>query len=466
MAKQRHSFLDALASTFGGSDVDLHAVFKILHTILHRAKTKWWLPRYHTAFAREWSVGVILVALPCVSAGDSWRDRPRWKLNGILRNVNSSSSCLHSKIRECIAGDQRENLRLTPVLLFLVIGRLNGDFAMLHRNLMAPEIRKLVGERQDVIDVKYKLQALLLKAGEYAKYRFLKGKRFTATDLADIFENADELMTSTIQPCGRWTARKEATRIHPKGDQMEAAYVFVDAKDGHEFTLQGVRLFGTRKKFGFELVEFPFAFSYHAAERYLERYKGADLPLNSIAKSLMAYAFFLFFVAPMAAERNGGSMNIPAVDRSGIFLGQFEERDTFSFAWDVDGQGARIRPVESVLLECPVFVAKTFVGMSLLREDQVTAMEQLSGWNVNFADELFRERDRILWPNAKLLSTSTGGESIKERLDVLMTELIAILSDEGFQRGIKPHKDFVQMVGERDFLSRIQQDTVVPDIGT
>ncbi len=326
---------------------------------------------------------------------------------------------------------------------------------MLHRNLTASDIRKLVSERGGVSTLMDDLADQLMQIGQIVLQTFGRGKRLSASDLRDIFGSADRLMTSGIAPCGSWTASREPTRVHPHGQKMEAAYVFICANDDSKFQLHAVRIEGTSKKVRVEITALPFAFTYHTAERYLEFYGKTDNPLNAIARGLMDYSFYLFFTLPIAQDRNAGHMNIPAPDGSGIFLGVFKDWDCLSFCREYDRHGARTLPVDNVVTRNAIFVAQTFVDRHRLRPEQTAAAQMLADWTSDYRHELDAERDKFLWAHAMLLPEHFS-QSDEDRLDTLMTRLIEIMGNTQFQDGIKPHRDFVPTIAEDDFLGRLQ----------
>ncbi len=325
----------------------------------------------------------------------------------------------------------------------------------MHRDLAASDIRKLVAELGGVSILTKDLVNYVTLAGGFVLQRFARGKRLSASDLQDIFENADQIVGSDIAPCGRWRASREANRFHPNGQKMEAAYMII-CTDGANFQLYAIRIEGSQKKVRFEITGIPFGFTYHTAERYLERYGKTDYPLNAIGRGLVDYAFCLFVTGPFARDRNAGHMNIPAPDGSGIFLGEFKDFNSLSYCLEFDCYGGRKLPVDNVFLtRSPIFVAQTFVDRHQMRPEQTAAAQMLADWTAEYRRDLDTERDNLLWSHAKLLPVGFTPRE-QERAETLRTKLIEILADARFQDGIKPYKDFVPTISHDDFLARVQ----------
>lgn len=334
-----------------------------------------------------------------------------------------------------------------------------GRHRMIHKNLNAGDIRKLVSESASIRSVGEGVHGLLEDLHKVVMSRFTKGKRLAPKELREIFEGVDKVMTSKMAPAGRWVAEVGATRVHPKGEKMEAAYVFVHNLEKLHYHLFGLRIEGSRKKVKFELTALPFAFEYHAAERFLEFRKNAEKPTNpmqAIANRMMDCAFFLFFGLPAAQDRNGGHMNIPAPDDSGLFLGHFVEYEPYSHVREYGEKSVHWGSNPSILAECPVYVLKTFVDRHRLRSDQLAAMEMMAEWHEKYRPELTKERDKIVWPEASpLLAKAWTEPSNEATLNQMMLELLGIMTDERFQRGISPHKDFAPTISEDDWLGKL-----------
>jgi hypothetical protein len=309
-----------------------------------------------------------------------------------------------------------------------------------HGNLDKDAIRSLVDQASRVATLSSKLTAIQKTVMETVKERFRHGKKLTGIDLSVLLNGVDGAISSDFHPLDQQTTKIQPTRIHPKGEKCENLYVGLRVREGTEKTTNPIyqlfvfRFYITRKAVLMETRNLPLAFSYHAAERIIERSRNVDEAFRTIATGLLEWAPMLHHAAEVSVEKNGGFMAHPCSNRSGLFLGDYLEGSNGKAHYvGMDGVGLERGTGTVEHSDKPIYVARTFVEAYELRPDQTELADALSMWRAAFKEKLAEATKEYIYPYTLLC------ESKKMELsDAVVEPLKELVGHQAFRRIVVP----------------------------
>lgn len=311
---------------------------------------------------------------------------------------------------------------------------------MRHRDLEVDNIRKLVGESTNVARTDDLIASFLSKVDRIVEDRFYSKRRLDGGQLSGIWKDCLETVKRDIAVIDGVFTEVPATRTRPKGEIYEMRFVsFMKMKDGpvdHRdvYQLFSFRLRLSRRSVDMDFEAHPVGFTYHAAERVLERGKDIEAAMLRTATELARSLELIACAESHAIEHCRSLFNVPFEDASGALLGEFVaaapdiNRSTEfrkGVVWDVEANRNHQR----------FFLARTFVDRYLLEPAQAYGMNLLDLWK-NEAGEPYRIS------NAR--RCMTHGEGLAE-YDYLMGDgdiksLIGLVfADADVRRGMLRH---------------------------
>ena len=274
-----------------------------------------------------------------------------------------------------------------------------------HQGLEADRIRRLTADAESVNKTDKAISRLVSSLLAEIDRHFRQGKRIPAGRLFSMFAYFDGFILDKMNPIDARYREIQPTRARPNGGEIEGSYVCVK-KTRHPvaglddlYQLFTLRLYMTRKYATIDIVELPAVFQYHAAERFMERTDGLQPAFHEIAQNLADWYFVIQHARDVVGEATGGNLAIPAIDGGGTLLGKFESiAGRVGIQHRFDRNGAQSFPIVVPGAAEPFFVAKTFMDWRFLRPVQSYAMNLLSQWRADNADEFMATRDDLLWP--------------------------------------------------------------------
>lgn len=297
-----------------------------------------------------------------------------------------------------------------------------------HRNLEASRIRTLVQEYDATTRINDVAGEAIVRIAEKLVPAVKKGRRLTGSELLTIMDELDTDIRSGVVTILSRSETIKATRARPKGEAYERCYVFVHALNKESVQLVSIRVFGTRKSIKIESQMLPVGFTYHAAERILERTRNVDLAFKELGAALLDMLAFYKLTESFSLEKLKGDLLLPDRSGNGIALGSIHAMDWKVIGAEFGAYGMkRYQPIH-VWPPGTKFVAHTFVNTAQLGEDQVRLAEAIRDW---------RETRRPAYDS--LLRHSCWGEHITnielqaglglEMMQTMRAEAIAILDD-------------------------------------
>jgi hypothetical protein len=309
-----------------------------------------------------------------------------------------------------------------------------------HSNLDKDAIRSLVDQASRVATVSNKIAAIQKTVMATVKERFRHGKKLTGIDLAVLLNGVDGAITSDFHPLDHQTTKIPPTRVHPKGEKHENLYVGLRVREGTEKTTNPVyqlfmfRFYMTRKAVFMETRNLPLAFTYHAAERIIERTRNVDEAFRTIANGLLEWAPMLHHAADVSVEKNAGFMAHPCSNRSGLFLGDYLEGNNGRAEYvGMDGVGFERGTGKIEHSDMPIYVARTFIETDELRPDQTELADTLSMWRSAFKEKLAEATKEYIYPYTLLCESKNMALS-----DAVVEPLKELVGHQAFRRIVVP----------------------------
>lgn len=304
-----------------------------------------------------------------------------------------------------------------------------------HKNLDAPRIRNLV--REDAVTGKFDdasvamFSDLLLYLGGI----FDRGRRLRAEELKTVMDIVDSRIREGFLVVRSGKSNIPPTRIKPKGESYENRYIAVHRIEANSYILVAYRLLGTRKVIRLEQAALPIGFTYHAAERMLERAADVEMAFRQIAESLLEYMVFTKLGEVPCVKNLACDLLIPDVGGHGALLGGIYEveRKPERFDFRIEGMfTSHPKPFWGLSTR---FVAHTFIGTSQMREEQIALSDAIRAWKEgrqSFNDDLFA---RTCWYDS-ITEHDPAAEWDDDTFPTLWKETADILGTDAAARAI------------------------------
>jgi hypothetical protein len=274
---------------------------------------------------------------------------------------------------------------------------------MRHDSLDVEQIRNLVRSNEGLAERSGFLAAMIEAIGIIVADRFVQNKKLPGKTLGHLFQRSDEIIRSKFRPLNFQQDSKPATRVHPKGEQLESCYSMLVHFPGSEggfhdlYHLVSLRLFASRKVFRIDVITHPVAFQYHAAERILERAEDVGDAIDLLGMNISKWLPFVV-EAEQSLPPDSGCC-IPVEDNMGMLLGEFTDRfPSGGTSYTISRNGIRYTAIEPTGEGRRTFVARTFVSRHQLRPAQAYAMKRLSEWGRDNDFDRYDNEINILWP--------------------------------------------------------------------
>jgi hypothetical protein len=323
---------------------------------------------------------------------------------------------------------------------------------MRHQGLAISGIRKLVSECALLDEMHGSTNALVSSFDKIVGGRFAKGRRLPFAELRAVAKQADVLFREKTTPVDCQLRHWPGTLAKPKSFSVDAVYIGVrrmpeQPRGFHDvYQLFTFRLAGFTKFVRIEIDYLPLAFQYHAAERLMERASGTEAAFLEIARSLADWSLFLRHAQYMSKSQNGGFMNIPALENSGVLLGEYLDRPPEAGrSIEYTEEGSFETPGFTGFSRMSMFVVSTFVDRFAMRPNQLYAMNRMTKSRADHEDDYERVRSSLIWPG------SIGNPSFDSLGKPALDSVSSVLNDPDVVRAMNPDKS-VNMTLPRDFL--------------
>lgn len=270
-----------------------------------------------------------------------------------------------------------------------------------HKNLKASKIKDLacdaniaamasdrVGKTLDV------LSAVFIES-------LKQGRRLKSDELELIVDTIEHNFENDMIVIAQRYFDKPASRTRPKSEEFERNYVVVSNLGGDFFTIFAIRFHVTRRMIHYSCSELPIAFTYHCAERLMERGRNISQAAKEISLSLLEMLIFSKLAEPVSAEHLQNYMILPAIELDGAFLGTYDMHDPYDYKMsfkDING----LIPHSSGVTARKRYVAKTFVDDKKLSRKQEEVIDNIFDWRADC--DIIHEQAMVkeLWPECHM----------------------------------------------------------------
>ncbi len=326
---------------------------------------------------------------------------------------------------------------------------------MRHDNLDARQIRALVKSDAGMAERDHQLEVMIEAICIIVGSRFSMNKKLSGHMLADLFKRSDNLIRDRFRPLDYQHDRKPGTRVHPKGEQIEACYSMLvrgSRPNGVSdiYQLVSMRLLGSRKSFQIDLIAHPVGFTYHVAERLMERTGMNEDAMDSLGRNLSKWMPFTC-VASRHLDTDGGCA-VPMDDNSGMLIGEMSHYDISVGAMRYVINKAGVTTIPSCMSHEPEvlpFVARTFVDRHQLRPAQAYSMKLLSDWNAENDGARYENEVNLLWPWS---FNTDNADDIGDMADNALNELLDVVDDPVLVRAFHTDPDISRSFRSDDDL--------------
>ncbi len=190
---------------------------------------------------------------------------------------------------------------------------------------------------------------------------------------------------------------KPGTRTRPKGEEFERNYVIISNFDKNLFTFFSIRFHLSRRFCTYTCSELPIAFTYHCAERLMERGRNITQAATEISLSLMEMFIFSKIAEPVARTELHDLMVLPAIELEGAFLGEYQDHAPYDFRFDF-GVHETMSPNLSGVTSHRRYLVKTFVDDKRLSVKQDEIIDKIFDWRVECDEFHDQAMVKALWP--------------------------------------------------------------------
>ncbi len=254
-----------------------------------------------------------------------------------------------------------------------------------HRNIDRDAIANLVSENVLAGQVFEQINVFYKELDQIIAPYTVRGKKFKGEDIKVLFSKCCDHFENKMPIVDKDTKYREPTKTRPKGEAYQARYVgFKQIKSNdagtEQYQLFNFTIFASRKTIQLTFQEQPFTFQYHTAERLLERAESKRDALRRLAEAMYTWSTAILSSKNHSCASIERKLAYPMPDGSGLLLGDFLDRDIYTGktrTYDHSGCFERGMTVGSYNF---MFLARTFVGNSLLSERQTRLAEQLLSW--------------------------------------------------------------------------------------
>jgi hypothetical protein len=206
------------------------------------------------------------------------------------------------------------------------------------------------------------------------------GRKLRGHELKDIVETPRRNIVDRSILLQHESASKRATLGRPNSDVYDDFYLYVYSASETDMLPMTMRVIGSRAQIELEFSTPPVAFTYHAAERLLEREGEKERAIRSISASLLDMYPFLKIVEELVAKNLHSEMLVPDIDGHGVFLGSLYQTHARPLRFIIRREGMQRLRMESLWPLGLEFVAHTFVDNSRLRPAQIRFADAIRAW--------------------------------------------------------------------------------------
>lgn len=271
-----------------------------------------------------------------------------------------------------------------------------------HQNIDREAIVDLVAENQLTTRVSQQIKAFYDELDAIIAPFSVSGRKFKGNNVKELFSRCCEIFETKMPVIDRDISYREPTRTRPKGEAYQARYVGfkqienADART-EQYQLFNFTIFASRKKILLTFQEQPFSFQYHTAERLLERTETKKDALKRLAEAIYTWSTAILESKGHSYKSIQRKLAYPMPDGTGLLLGDFLDRNIhYGCTRFYDQMGARERGI-SVGNYDFMFLARTFVGNSLLSDNQLQLSNRLLSWLQKHADHNHQINRKLFW---------------------------------------------------------------------
>lgn len=271
-----------------------------------------------------------------------------------------------------------------------------------HQNIDREAIANLVNENRLTLDIARQIKAFYDELDAIIAPFSVSGRKFKGDDLKDLFSGCCEHFETKMPILDRDVTYREPTKTRPKGEAYQARYVgFKQIEDANarteQYQLFNFSIFASRKKIELAFQEQPFTFQYHTAERLLERAESKKDALRRLAEAMYIWATPILESKRHAYKSIDRKLAYPMPDGSGLLLGEFIAQNIYFGSrrlYDHNGCREQTMKVDNYDF---MFLARTFVGNSLLADGQLSLAEQLLTWLGKHSEHNHEINRKLFW---------------------------------------------------------------------
>ena len=308
---------------------------------------------------------------------------------------------------------------------------------MKHKGLDVDGIRKLVAASDSIKDGGRSVFRLLTNTQLALSDAFARHRKLTRQELDKVVSSCRTALADSPFIQSRHTLSK-ATISRPNSEEFESQYFGIIPSDGDRFRLFSFRFHGSRKRVVLELEVHPLAFSYHTAERMLERRKNCADAFMAIAHELSTWYPAIRHAQGCTYFHTQGNINIPVSNEEGMLACTYEPAGYSKFEGTsrliFDADGVREIPLPRPMPDT-ILVVETFVERFLFSDRLSYAMRSLDDWKSAHTPEAGWDANPFMLRGSGYLSLGFPDLSIESR-----RALSDILRDPSVVRAVHPDK--------------------------
>jgi|GEM_PF-6911775 len=269
----------------------------------------------------------------------------------------------------------------TPrVMKYTASSTMEADAVIKHRNLVAPQIKSLVGDTTFVLGGNRAFEDIFTEVLTSLGRVFDRGRRLRETELTGVMGNLDALIRNHLPIIRAEHDFLPPTRTRPKGEAHEFRYVFLGSVNGGEYRLVAMRLLGTRKTIKLETHQLPVGFTYHAAERYLERSGKTGDALTDLGRCLLDNMVFYKLTEIFCARHLGFDLMFAGPHGKGAVLGGLYPTSVKAEGFEFRIEGIREYSFEPLWPPGTCYTANTYISEDQIGIDQIAVVEDIEAW--------------------------------------------------------------------------------------